>query len=167
MPAVPPDRAQLAASWPFDRLIMVLVRQFRALLLERRVALSDSDIELLAHQIENRAEPDEQAQAVRAALIEIVSDSENVLAQWNLSFQQAMTTEMGDLPGWESTSDFLEVATEKANAELRIAAAAALVALLGDQRYAAYLAFLAHGNFDVDSVIARRVLAFLDGANPT
>lgn len=162
MPSLPPDRVQLASEWPFDRLLMVLLRQFRALLTERHIPLSDSDIDRIAHRIEDRAEPDAQSQSVRAALIEIVADSEAVLAQWNLTFQQAMTTEMGDVPGWESTSDFLEVATEKANAELRIAAAAELVSLLGDERYASYLAFLADGHFDVDTVIAKRVVAFLN-----
>ena len=123
MPPTPPDREQLAAEWPFDRLLMVLLRQFRALLLERHVPLSDSDIERIAHRIENRTAPDAQGQQLRAMLVEIVADSEAVLAQWNLTFQQSMSTEMGQMDGWETTVDFLNIAVNKANAELRIASA--------------------------------------------
>lgn len=166
MPSLPPDRVQLASEWPFDRLLMVLLRQFRALLTERHIPLSDSDTDRIAHRIENRAEPDAQSQSVRAALIEIVADSEAVLAQWNLTFQQAMTTEMGKIDGWETTVDFLDIAVNKANAELRIASASALVLALGDLRYAPFLLFLADGSYDVDSVIARRVLTFVSNTNP-
>ena len=97
------------------------------------------------------------------ALVALVAESEGVLAGWSLTFEQALDTEMGDVPGWESTAEFLEIANEKANAELRISTGSILVAALGDARYAARLRFLASREDDLDGVIARRVLV-LGGA---
>jgi hypothetical protein len=69
---------------------------------------------------------------------------------------------MEDVPGWHTTAEFLEVANEKSNAELRIAVGGALLLALGDDTFADYLRFLvANPALDeVSAVMARRVLEF-------
>lgn len=144
---------------PLDDLLAVLLRQYKRLLAERGVTLTEADIQRLAQRIVESKSPDEQAQAVRAVLIDLVEESIGVLARWNLTFEQALKTEMTDMPGWETTSEFLEIANEKANAELRIASGAALVAALGDLRYADVLrAAIAYDPNEVETVVARRIL---------
>ena len=90
-----------------------------------------------------------------------------MLARWNLSFQQSLDTEMKDIPGWESTAEFLDIANEKANAELRISTGAALLTALGDPRHAPELLFVVeHGADEIDALIARRVLLFASRISP-
>jgi hypothetical protein len=111
----------------------------------------------------------EVARRVRDALVDLVAESERVLAVWNLTYEQSLDSEMNDLPGWETTAEFLELANEKTNAELRISTGSALLAALGDQRYARYLWVLAErsgADADLDEVIARRVLLFVSGISP-
>ena len=99
-----------------------------------------------------------------AALREIVRESEAVLSAWGLGFAQSIATGMEDMPGWDTTADFLSLANDKINAELRISAASALLALLNEAHYAPHaLASVKHGIHDpedVDAVIALRALAF-------
>ncbi|MEP7293700.1 MAG: hypothetical protein ABI835_18070, partial [Chloroflexota bacterium] len=87
-----------------------------------------------------------------------------VLRRWNLSFEQSLDTEMTEIPGWESTAEFLEIANEKANAELRISTGVSLVAALGDWRFERELRFLAGRADDLDGVIAGRVLEMGKGS---
>ncbi len=154
-----PDRATVLKNAPLEDLIGVLLRQYKRLLAERGTELSEADLKTIAGRIVRRATPDAREQAVRAALIEMVEESSAVLVRWNLTFAQALKTEMGDLPGWETTSDFLEVANEKANAELRIASASVLIAALGDLRYNDHLqAIIEHDPDEMEAVTAQRVL---------
>jgi hypothetical protein len=153
------DRAEALNNAPLDDLLIILLRQYKRLLAERGIELTEAAIKHITEAVMQRSSLDSQAIAVRDALIEIVTESEGVLARWNLTFEQSLKTTMTDMPGWESTSDFLEIANEKANAELRIASASALIAALGDLRYSAYL----HQAIDYDpdefeSVVARRIL---------
>ncbi len=159
-----PDRLAAYRNAPLADLLALLLRQFRRPLATRGVDLTDAQDEALAHQIADRADLGEQGQAIRAALIDLIGESEAVLARWNLTFRQSLDTEMNDIPGWTSTAEFLEIANEKANAELRISTGAALLTALGDPRYAPDLLFLVErGDDDVDSIIARRVLLFASG----
>jgi hypothetical protein len=159
-----PDRAGNADNWELDKLVVILLRQFKRLLDQHSVELSNSDMERIGQAVTQRAESDAQARAAAAALLDIIAESENVLAGWNLTFAESLRTDMNALGGWESTADFLQLANEKVNAEVRISAGSALALLLGERRHAPHLlAAIEHdletlGHLDVDAVIARRAL---------
>lgn len=156
---------------PFDELLTILLRQFKCLLAARGVDLSDAELTTLAQSVAARRDlsPDraEKAAAIRAALVEIVQESEQVLARWTLTFNDSLATGMDAVPGWETTAEFLEIANEKSNAEIRIAAGSGLLGALGDLRYADYLLHLAAGDYDADTAIARQVLAFVSDTDRT
>lgn len=156
---LPPDPISTYQNAPLNELLAILLRQFRRPLAGRGVELSDAEAEALAERIVARKALGEKAEAIRVALVELVAESEALLAGWKLTFEQALDTEMGDVPGWESTAEFLEIANEKANAELRISTGSILLVALGDEQYTARLRFLAGREDDLDGVIARRVLA--------
>ena len=161
---IPPDPLLAYQNAPLGDLLAILLRQFRRPLKTHGVELSDSEAEALAHDLVAHAPLSDKAQAIRAALVDLIAESETVLARWNLTFQQSLDTEMNAISGWESTAEFLEIANEKANAELRISTGASLLAALGDLRYAPDLLFLVErGEDDLDAVIARRVLLFVSG----
>lgn len=157
-----PDRIEILNSAPLEDLLTILLRQYKRLLGERGIELTEAQISRIAQGIASQTPPNPEALAVRDALIPLVAESEALLARWNLTFEQSLKTPMTDMPGWESTSDFLEIANEKANAELRIASASALIAALGDLRYIAYLRqAIAHDPDEIESVAARRVLQMI------
>jgi hypothetical protein len=157
------NRAQNVWTWTIEELTLILLRQFKRLIAERGADWSDADLKALAARAEKRAVSEGDA-AVVAALREIVAESEALLAQWGLTFEQSIATGMEDMPGWDTTADFLSLANDKINAELRISAGSALLALLGDVHFAPYaLASVRHGirdPEDVDAVITLRALAF-------
>jgi hypothetical protein len=157
------DRSETLNNAPLEDLLTILLRQYKRLLDERGIQLTEAQINQIAQDIASQSAPDPKALAVRDALIQFVTESEAVLAGWNLTFEQSLKTTMTDMPGWESTSDFLEIANEKANAELRIASASALITALGDLRYRAYLRqAIEHDPEELESVVARRILQMND-----
>jgi hypothetical protein len=163
---VRPDRADLAHTAPLDDLLSVALRQFKRPLAGLGVELSTADVQHIASAAAAQQPPSPKAVDVRDGLVSLVEESLAVLAAWNLTFQQAMATDMDAMPGWETTSEFLEIANEKGNAELRIASGAVLVAALGDLRYGAdvlYLASSADGEFE--NILARRLLLHLSGTD--
>ncbi len=163
---IPPDPLAAYQNAPLGDLLAILLRQFRRPLKGQGVDLMDAEAEALAHDLAAHNPLSDKAQAIRAALVSLIAESEAVLARWKLTFQQSLDTEMKDIPGWESTAEFLEIANEKANAELRISTGASLLAALGDLRYANDLLFLVErGEDDLDAVIAKRVLLFAGEIN--
>jgi hypothetical protein len=163
-----PDREQQRLNTyraaPLDELLAVLLRQFRRLLLGKGLPLSDADTAEIAAAIVQRHPPDERLQRLRAALVALVEESETVLSGMGLGFAQSLRAEMTDVRGWETTADFLALAEQKANAELRISTGSALLVLLGEQRFSEHLdAVIARaaetGQPDLDSIIAERALA--------
>lgn len=161
-----PDPAHIYADAPLADVLAVLLRQFKRLLEARGVALSDADTRQLAAEMAAAAPPGARAAAVSAALNAIVAESLGVLAGWNLTFPQALSTGMDAMPGWTTTAEFLELADAKANAELRVAAGATLAAALGDLRHAGLLlALIEHDANEVEAVVARRVLALRSGTD--
>lgn len=162
------NRAEVLNQAPLDDLLALLLRQFRALLQARGIDLSESERHALALRLSEQSPLTPGDAAVRDALIDIVTESETVLAQWDLSFAQSIRTEMGDMSNWETTAEFLEVANQKGNAEMRIAAASALVMALGDSRFAEHLiTAYEHDPDELDGVIARRVLLRVTGLPET
>jgi hypothetical protein len=166
-----PDRTSAYQNAPLSELLSILLRQYRRPLEAHQIHLTDAEADALAQTIVTHQLPGHTEQQLRAALIDLVAESEVVLARWDLTFQQSLDTEMSAIPGWESTAEFLEIANEKANAELRISTGAALLAALGDYTRAPDLLFLSErGDDDLDSVIARRVLLFaskISDSDPT
>lgn len=160
-----PNRARNAAQWPFDQLLVILLRQFKRLLAEQGVELTDKQVKTIAQDAANRQPADATTLQVREALIKLVEASQDVLAAWDLSYAEALNTGMDQMPGWETTAEFLALANEKGNAELRISAGSALLAGLGDKRFAHHLlATFENGKDDpedVDAVISKRALNFL------
>jgi hypothetical protein len=157
------NRAQNVWTWTIEELTLILLRQFKRLIADHGADLTDAALKALAVRAERRAVNEGDA-AVIAALREIVVESEAVVEGWGLTFEQSVATGMEDMPGWDTTADFLSLANDKINAELRISAGSALLALLGDTYYARYaLAAVKHGirdPEDVDAVITLRALAF-------
>ncbi len=155
-----PDPTAVYRQAPLAELLTILLRQFKRPLLSQGITLSDAEAAAIAEQIDARAPLSEKAIAVRDALIKLIIESEGVLAAWGLTFAQSLDADMSDIPGWESTADFLELANAKANAELRISTGAALVTALGDGRFRHHLgALIQRAQPDLDTVIAERVLA--------
>ncbi len=163
---LPPDPLSAYQNAPLADLLALLLRQFRRPLASRGVNITDADAEKLAGALVAHEGLSETAFQIRAALVDLVAESYGELQRWNLTFQQSLDADMSGIPGWESTAEFLEIANEKANAELRISTGAALLAALGDRRYEADLRFLAARPGDLDGVIARRVLEFFAGGAP-
>jgi hypothetical protein len=161
-----PDLAGNVENWDFDKLIAILIRQFARPLAAHNVEYSEAQIQEIAHNVATRVQPDDHIKPLRDALINIIQESEQVLGQWNLTFARSLQTPMTDMPGWETTADFLDIANEKVNAEVRISAGASLLTTLGDPRYAPYLLqaidhdLAVSGALDVDAAIARRALLF-------
>ncbi|MFN8530568.1 MAG: hypothetical protein U0670_18340 [Anaerolineae bacterium] len=159
-----PDPIQTYRSAPLGELLAVLLRQFRRPLAAHGITFTDAEAgeigARLAAVTGDREPLTERETALRAALAALVHESEAVLANWNLTFAQSLEAEMTDIPGWESTSDFLELANEKTNAELRISTGSALLVALGDREFVPHLrTVIARAEPDVDTVIAERVLA--------
>ncbi len=158
-----PDRAANVEDWDFDKLVVILLRQFKRLMAERGLELSDADLQQIGQQAADYALDDPRIPQITAVLNTIVQESMALLRTWGLSFAQSLRTEMTDLE-WETTADFLEIANEKINAEIRISAGSALMVCLGDAQTAPYLIeaieydLNTEGRLDVDAVIARRAL---------
>src|SRR3954447_20670634 len=104
-PMIPPDPLAAYQNAPLSDLLAILLRQFRRPLKGHGVELSDTEAEALAHDLAAHKPLSAKAQAIRAALGDLVTESETVLARWNLIFQQSLDTEMKDIPGWESTAE--------------------------------------------------------------
>jgi hypothetical protein len=159
-------------SWRIDELILILLRQFRWLLAERGIDLTDTRLREISQAAAERQPTPAEVPAICDVLAALIVESEAVLAEWGLDFAQSLATTMNDIGGWETTADFLDVANQKVNAELRISAGASLMALLGDARYAHYLLqaidhdLKTEGRLDVDATIAKRALLFAAQVNP-
>jgi hypothetical protein len=166
-----PNRITAYEQAPLDELLAILLRQFKRPLASHGITITDAEAGEIASSILQNKSLDEKMLAVREALVPLIAESERVLAKWNLSFQQSLNTDMSNISGWETTAEFLELANEKTNAELRISTGSALLAVQGDLRYAAYLLFLVEQGkreqqADLDQVIAKRVLLFASGIAP-
>ncbi len=158
------NRAANVLGWTDEEYWLILLRQFRRLLFEQGQDLADADLKVLAARMASRQLQAEPETGIRAALVRLIEDSLSVLRNLGLDYQQSLATTMTDLSGWETTADFIDLANEKANAELRVSVGAALLAGLGDACYARMLLYTwLHGRGDpedVDAVVSQRALAF-------
>ena len=160
---LPADRAHTFANAPMQDLLSVLLRQLKRPLGTQGFKLTDAEANRLAAERVEGKIPQRSLELV-AALEGIVRESEAVLAGFGLTFLSALDADMSTLGGWQTTAEFLDLANEKANAELRITLGAALdMAFVGDEQYAPYLLFLAEGDHGDEAIIAQRILAFVTG----
>lgn len=162
-----PDRASNIESWGIDALTLILFRQFKRLLTDKGVHLTDSHMQSIGEAVAKHDLSDPHLPAIVSALDALISESIGVLAGYGLSFVQSLATDMTDLSHlWQTTADFLSLANEKGNAEIRISAGSALMTLLGDHRHVHHLLIaIEHdthtlGTLDVDAMIAKRALLF-------
>lgn len=167
-----PDRASNVEQWEFDKLVTILLRQFKGLLAQHEVELTDAQMRTMGEAVANRTITDSNITSICDALAKIIDESVRKLAEWNLTFAQSLKTEMTDMPGWETTAEFLDVANEKINAEVRISAGVSLMVALGDNRYVHFLIeaiehdLQTFGKLDVDAVIAKHALIFASRSDP-
>ncbi|MBK9122017.1 MAG: hypothetical protein IPM16_02705 [Chloroflexi bacterium] len=167
------NRADNVRSWTIEELILILMRQFKRLLAERGADLNDAQMRDLAQAVaDNRGgSTDDTLSTIRNALNRVTAESEALLAGWGLTYTESLKTSMEDMPGWDTTADFLSLANEKVNAELRISAGSALRLLLGEsEALRNVLTTATHGAGDpedVDAVIALRAMAHFFGADAT
>lgn len=158
-----PERGQTLGNAPLEDLLTILLRQFKRPLASKGVTLTDADAAQIAAAIAAGTPADDQRRAIADALVALIAESEAVLAQWGLSFEQALDTPMDVLPGWETTAEFLEIANEKSNAELRISAGAALLLALGDARHVDKIeAQIARDADEVEAQIGARIVKWAE-----
>jgi hypothetical protein len=150
------DHAQTFANAPLDELLSVLLRQLKRPLATYGITLTDTEAERLA--AERIAGKPLSLPALLPALVNIVGESEAVLAKMGLTFIASLDTPMDRVSGWETTAEFLDLANEKSNAELRIVLGAALLWAFGDQQYASYMKHLANGDYGDETAIVGRIM---------
>jgi len=161
-----PDRATNIESWSVDALTLILFRQFKRLLVEHGVNLTDAEMKSIGENIASGTLSPQPALII--ALNQIITESLTVLGGWGFSFGQSLATDMTDLTHlWQTTADFLSLANEKGNAEIRISAGSSLLSLLGDFSYVNHLiTAIDHdmhtlGTLDVDAMICKRTLCHI------
>jgi hypothetical protein len=155
-----PDPISAYQNAPLAELLTILLRQFKRPLASKGIALDDAEAAEIAQAISEKQSLSEKALQIRTALGELIRESEAVLAGWNLTFAQSLETEMGTIPGWQTTAEFLEIANQKTNAELRISTGSALAVALGDKSFVPHLeTLITRAEPDLDTVIAARVMA--------
>ena len=94
-----PDRLHAYETTPLHELLAVLLRQYRRPLTGRGVKLTDAEAAELAEAIV-RGEAHPQADAVRAALVDLMAESEAVLARYGLTFPDSLAVTMESIaPG--------------------------------------------------------------------
>src|SRR5690349_14547197 len=112
---MPSNTGHTFETAPYEELFTVLLRQFKRPLQTKGVELSDDDAAHVAGHIV-RSEKNDHTKAVLDGLISVITESEEVLAQWGLPFEKSLDVKMDNLNTWESTAEFLELANEKINA---------------------------------------------------
>lgn len=158
------DRGTTLANAPLEDLLSILLRQFKRPLSSHGVTITDADAAQIAAELVARTPDTPQRQAIRDALIAAIAESEAVLARWGLTFERSLDTTMDAMPGWETTEEFLDIANEKTNAELRIAAGAALLLALGDARHARRIIHqIARDPDETEAQIGRRIISWVAG----
>jgi hypothetical protein len=160
-----PDRASNIETWEINALTLILLRQFKRLFADKGINLTDGEMQLIADAVDSRNVLPQTAKPLISALDTLITESMAVLGGWDLSFEESLATDMTDLNHlWDSTADFLMLANEKGNAEIRISAGSALQTLLGDKTHVGELITAIHhdlrvnGTLDVDAMICKRAV---------
>jgi hypothetical protein len=166
---MPPHNNQALLTAPLAELVVLLLKQFRRLLQDNGVTLSTQDMDAIA-QSSAQHTPTHQHSALVEALIALVDESEQeLMTRFNMSFTQALASDMQTIKGWETTAEFLELANHKSNAELRISAASTLLVFLEDRRKVAHLWVVItedDGLQDVEALLAQRAICHVLRLDP-
>lgn len=168
---LPPNPAQKLYAAPYADLVALLLKQFKRLLTQHDITLTSETIEAISQAAADDASLPEPAPAIRTALVALVTESLTLL-QTRFGFDYATslrTTDMDEIGGWQTTAEFLEIADQKSNAELRISSGSTLLLMLGDPRFVGpLLAVLENdgGADDIDAVLAKRAFAHAAGISP-
>ncbi len=159
------DQSHTFVDAPIEDLLYVVLRQLKRPLESHGLSITDAEAKQLA--AERAAGKSLDVSALLPALVAVVTESEQVLERMDLTFTESLDKGMDQLAGWETTAEFLELANEKSNAELRISlASAVLLAFGGDRHFAPYLLHVAGGDYGDETVIVRRILLFAAGIAP-
>ena len=160
-----PDRSSQLQTIPAAQLVADLLRQFNkpTLLGAYDLVFTKSELDMIAAAAANHEIP-QSAETINKAMRQLIQQSLDLLRErFGFTYAESIaTTDMGAIDGWETTAEFLEIANEKNNAELRISAGASLMAFFGDLRFAEQLFTVMEndqGLDDVDALIARRALS--------
>lgn len=172
MPPVNP--AQKLQDAPYEDLVVILLKQFQRLLQQRGTTMTLAQMQALGEAAatgEYSPRMEQLRRDIHPHLMTLVHESLHYLyARFGWQYAQSLAHTMTDITEWQTTSDFLEIANHKSNAELRISAGATLLVMLGEMHYAGALLDAiaadegaASGAYDVDAMFALRALAHADG----
>jgi len=169
---LPPNPNEQFGDAPLSDLLRVLLSQFKRLLADNGVTLTADETLAVARAIADRT-PHDKLPQIRTAMKKLVKDSVDLLDdRWGLTFLKSLYADIDDIDNWNSTAEFLEIANEKSNAELRISAGSSLLVAMGDLSFSPYLLNVIYhddGVMDVDAVFAKRALlhaSLQDGTSP-
>lgn len=159
----PPNPADALRTAPIEDLVVILLKQYKRLLADRGLDLSTPAMTRIGAATATHAPLTADATKLIDIVATLVQESITELdTRFGLTFAEALAADMNTIGGWETTSDFLEIANHKSNAELRISSGSSLLAFLSDTRHADELfitiAADASAN-DVDATFARRALS--------
>lgn len=158
---LPPAPNDKLGDAPFSDLMRVLLSQFKRLLADNGTTLTADETLEVARAISD-GESHPKLPAIQTIMQTLVDESLTLIQdRWKLTFLQSLYASMDDLDNWETTAEFLEIANEKSNAELRVSAGSSLLVAMGNLHFAPYLLdVIKHDNgvMDVDAVFAKRVL---------
>ncbi len=165
---LPPTPDDKLGSAPFFDLMRVLLSQFKRLLIDNGVTLTANDMIAVARAIADDSEH-EKLPAIQPIMKRLVDESLSLIQErWGLTFAESLRADMNTVEAWETTAEFLEIANDKSNAELRVSAGSTLLVAMGDFDYAQYLIDVVEydaGTMDVDAVFAKRALTHVSGVD--
>ena len=165
----PANPALKLKTAPLNDLVVVLLKQFQRLIQDRGTQLSLAKMQAIGDATATHSDYPADVDDIRQHLRALVGDSLTYLQErFGWTYAESLAHDMTTITDWETTSDFLEIANHKSNAELRISAGATILVMLGDATYAPYLLDVIDadgGSFDVDAVFAMRALAHLDNSH--
>jgi hypothetical protein len=166
----PANPAQKLRTAPFEDLVVMLLKQFQRLMRDRGTNTTSDDLNNIgkAASIKSDDYPsitDDICQHLETFVQESI---EELQRRFGWTFAQSLAEDMSTITNWETTSDFIDIANNKSNAELRISAGATLLVMLEQDDYAPYLLDVIDadkGAQDVDAMLAMRALAHLDNSD--
>ena len=165
---LPPTPSDTLGTAPFFDLMRILISQFRSLLANHGVKLTTDETHALANAIADSKQHDKLDNS-KAIIQKLVDESLTlIMDRWGLSFAECLHADMNSIQAWETTAEFLEIANDKSNAELRVSAGSTLLVAMGSYDYVGYLVDVVEhdaGVMDVDAIFAKRTLVHVSGVD--
>lgn len=158
-------------SAPDSTLIVLLLKQFKELLKQDGVELEAQTMHAIAKQAAERQTLSDLGEKVKLTLIDIINESLNLLQdRFNLTFSKSLVANAHLLTGWKTPTEFQEAINQKNNAETRIAMGSALLAMLGDTRFVAYVFITLEHEYvrgHMEAMLAMRALSHAAETDPS